>query len=1331
MNLKKLTSLLLSLVMMVTLVPMAAFAESASANTIKVSDSATANFVEHSGDVSVKVGNTIYVKLYTNDTEIKGFKTENFVYSTSSDAEITVENDTIKIATKNTTDYFDFKVSYNGTEWSFKISIDSNTSGSTGNEGEDSGSTTPQPTEVKMSYSADGGNNWNPYDYKNQESYPNGIEIDATKPTGTYQIKFIDENNNPVIVSNPIHSGESDVIGFGFTGFVTGDDGEPDWSKPTGFMANTKGINGSGYYTFKNDSLNFGCQIKFTVTGNLENPYTAATVVPVQLGASTVTVATGLTGQLSNAAEGFALSEDGTLTFTNTANAGSFDATVGSQLYTVVIFPAASTDLAEDLAIKVDTDDSAITAYLGNSSFAQNEYNFITFDNGTARDIVSSDNFMFGKNANGAYTPTYVYKTSNGALTDFDNSYIVQAVNAYMGHTSYLVKTELKKINGVDVLKVYPLTEYAGTTVKKNTMVLGQLTITKDDGSVINQNVGTTDEETELKGTNGFGADVWWMDVGAEETEKAFYIKNGQLLALYDAVDISTLKVQSTNSANVKVNEFYTAKGTENAIGFKLSITGTDKFVSELVKVSFKNKKTGADEQFYIPVICRDKEEAITTTVTPAQSAQLQEIYDNFNGTILYLQEGEYATDLYMWRGNVTIKGLGNGAVFTGSADTSKPILTFGYEGYSNINGQMSGYNNFRMFTNIAIDGKNKTKIGLKVEDGIALNLMKSAPTNGIGLDYINNCDVAIFSTNEANTSTVNVYGLTFKNNKVAIKVGHSLGYAVVGNHTKEILENNFIGNETDFEVTGENCKISIPQNFYADANGAVKANGAPTVVGTTAVDYMPYYTTADRDTVRAQLSPVATAADAETELEFLVNTMHTDKAVKLDKTLFEQIYAVKDTAAYKVSVPVIQKNEKIDVIWNFDSAKLSAAQPDATTLKVTNILSAEAQAIVDTIDTTKTTVAQAVNFSHSGNLPGETTVYVLKEGTTTIENLKLYYINTATGELELVDLNDAKVTEVTVDGTVYYAVTIDHCSEYIISTVIATEETGGETGGEGDDTTGGSTGGSSSVPADPSNPATTPEPTTAPSTNPATTPSTSTTTKTETTANDFVSAQEVEKKLEVSADKEVVVDVTDKELVSAKAFEVLAEYPEATLTFEGEDYKWTFAAADITDEDAIDGSIFNTKISLESPNAAAIKAAAGDAEIIHIYFSHHGKLPGKALVEIFAGEAEAGKTKYVHYFDGTANEFEYITEVVVQDNGWVIFEIEHCSDYVLSDKLLDTAETTEQETEPTQQEQQTEEQTQPIEQENNGSTLPIALIAIVVIIIACAVFFIKKKKSE
>ena len=227
------------------------------------------------------------------------------------------------------------------------------------------------------------------------------------------------------------------------------------------------------------------------------------------------------------------------------------------------------------------------------------------------------------------------------------------------------------------------------------------------------------------------------------------------------------------------------------------------------------------------------------------------------------------------------------------------------------------------------------------------------------------------------------------------------------------------------------------------------------------------------------------------------------------------------------------------------------------------------------------------------------------------------------------------------------------------------------------------------------------------------------------------MSAQEVEKKLEVSADKDVVIDATDKELVSAKAFGVLAEYPEATLTFEGEDYKWTFAAADITDADAIDGSIFDTKISLESPNAAAIKAAAGDAEIIHIYFSHHGKLPGKALVEIFAGEAEAGKTKYVHYFDGIANEFEYITEVVVQDNGWVVFEIEHCSDYVLSDKLLDTAETAEEETEPTQQEQHTEEQTQPTEPENSGSALPIALIAIVVIIIAAAVFFIKKKKAE
>lgn len=114
-------------------------------------------------------------------------------------------------------------------------------------------------------------------------------------------------------------------------------------------------------------------------------------------------------------------------------------------------------------------------------------------------------------------------------------------------------------------------------------------------------------------------------------------------------------------------------------------------------------------------------------------------------------------------------------------------------------------------------------------------------------------------------------------------------------------------------------------------------------------------------------------------------------------------------------------------------------------------------------------------------------------------------------------------------------------------------------------------------------------------------------------------------------------------------------------------------------------------------------------------------------------GEAQTGKTKYIHYFDSTDNTFDFITETVVQDNGRVVFGIEHCSDYVLSDKLLDTASETEKEETGTTENEQTGEEnvTKPVEAENNNSAVPVAIVVIIIVVIAGAILIIKKRKAE
>ncbi|MBR5218790.1 MAG: S-layer homology domain-containing protein, partial [Clostridia bacterium] len=173
-------------------------------------------------------------------------------------------------------------------------------------------------------------------------------------------------------------------------------------------------------------------------------------------------------------------------------------------------------------------------------------------------------------------------------------------------------------------------------------------------------------------------------------------------------------------------------------------------------------------------------------------------------------------------------------------------------------------------------------------------------------------------------------------------------------------------------------------------------------------------------------------------------------------------------------------------------------------------------------------------------------------------------------------------------------------------------------------------------------------------------------------TANDFISAQEVEEKLEAATGNKVVFDVTEKELVSVKAFELLEAAIDKELVFETKEYRWTFKSSDITDANAIEGTTFKPSISLESPNKAAVKALAGDADITNIYFEHHGDLPGKATIEVYVGIDAANLTKYLYHFNMEKSGFEFIDTIVISEKGWATFDITHCSDYILSDVMLD-----------------------------------------------------------
>ncbi|MEF9990010.1 MAG: hypothetical protein RR716_05820 [Christensenellaceae bacterium] len=103
------------------------------------------------------------------------------------------------------------------------------------------------------------------------------------------------------------------------------------------------------------------------------------------------------------------------------------------------------------------------------------------------------------------------------------------------------------------------------------------------------------------------------------------------------------------------------------------------------------------------------------------------------------------------------------------------------------------------------------------------------------------------------------------------------------------------------------------------------------------------------------------------------------------------------------------------------------------------------------------------------------------------------------------------------------------------------------------------------------------------------------------------------------------------------------------TMTFNGQDIK-----------NPMD---FISDISLQSENEKDIKLLAPNALLIH--FKHHGKLPGKMLVELHGLSLPDGEY-LLFYYNETEQRAQVIQKIVVKD-GSTKFFLEHCSDYFIA----------------------------------------------------------------
>lgn len=102
----------------------------------------------------------------------------------------------------------------------------------------------------------------------------------------------------------------------------------------------------------------------------------------------------------------------------------------------------------------------------------------------------------------------------------------------------------------------------------------------------------------------------------------------------------------------------------------------------------------------------------------------------------------------------------------------------------------------------------------------------------------------------------------------------------------------------------------------------------------------------------------------------------------------------------------------------------------------------------------------------------------------------------------------------------------------------------------------------------------------------------------------------------------------------------------------------------------------FDLGINFSTPNKKKIESLIkDDVKAKYISFNYHGDLPSSASIKLPVNDMfKDGKSLNLYYYNENKNEIELITTGVKVINGYVTFEIDHCSDYFLTLSIVKEA---------------------------------------------------------
>jgi putative cell wall-binding protein len=160
-----------------------------------------------------------------------------------------------------------------------------------------------------------------------------------------------------------------------------------------------------------------------------------------------------------------------------------------------------------------------------------------------------------------------------------------------------------------------------------------------------------------------------------------------------------------------------------------------------------------------------------------------------------------------------------------------------------------------------------------------------------------------------------------------------------------------------------------------------------------------------------------------------------------------------------------------------------------------------------------------------------------------------------------------------------------------------------------------------------------------------------------------------------VANNGKVSVDVSANKSVAKEIFDAI-KGTDKTIAFKQNEVEWTFNGRDITGTTkTIDMTVSVSPLSTAtSSNKAAIGEKVNNENVLVISFANNGQLPGKAQIKVKLDTAWlAGKTTVnIYYYNEATKTIETIVNGLTSDaEGYVVFDITHNSDYIVSDKDL------------------------------------------------------------